>query len=194
MGCYFFPFETYLHFVHEGNTCVTKILELMKGMKTLKTSGRKHGGIDFFIDDEDFERVSQYKWNYNPKFGYITRTEYVDKNHAPKVIYLHRFIMETPQGMDTDHINGNKLDNRRDNLRVCTRSQNLANRGKLITNSTGYKGVTIGNGKYVSQIGFNGNTHRLGSFDNPVHAALAYDDAAIRLFGDFAQTNFTKQD
>lgn len=79
----------------------------------------------FLIDPEDFEKISTHKWKIN-KGGYVCRT--INKNG---LLYLHRFIMDASKGQEIDHIDGNKLDNRKSNLRFCTKSQNSYNRKSL---------------------------------------------------------------
>lgn len=109
-------------------------------------------------------------------------------------IHMHRLIL----GLDSrdtrlcDHKNGNGLDNRRANLRIATTSQNLANRGKTRRNTSGYKGVMWfkRKRKWYARIRVSGKSVHLGYFDDPIDAAKAYDDAALKHFGEFAKTNF----
>lgn len=149
------------------------------------------------VDDEDFEYLNQWKW-----YVLITKhTNYaVHHNKKGKVELMHREIMKTPKGMYTDHINHDGLDNRRCNLRVCTNGQNLANRTPRGTSK--YLGVyfhTFNKGKKgkkyiycVSNIRVNGKTIALGYFKSEKEAALAYDEAAKKYHGEFANLNFTK--
>jgi hypothetical protein len=90
------------------------------------------------VDDEDFEYLNQYKW-YCSFYGYAVRDEGGRKNK--KAIPMHRFLNGTPSGLVTDHINRNKLDNRKVNLRSVTGSQNCTNRGLNKNNVSGHKGV-----------------------------------------------------
>lgn len=106
--------------------------------------------------------------------------------------YIHRYIMARAIGRNlarnetVDHINHDPLDNRRENLRLASQSQNNANRMAQSNNKTGYKGVTRGkNGRYLARIGYQGKTIQVGSFDTPGEAAKAYDDKARELFGEF---------
>jgi len=89
-----------------------------------------------------------------------------------------------------DHINQNKLNNRRNNLRVCSRSENGANRSIPKTNTSGYKGVYRIKNKWMAQIGIKNKSIYLGCFDEKVDAAIAYDTAATKAFGAFARLNF----
>lgn len=105
---------------------------------------------------------------------------------------MHRLIMGFPEGKYVDHINGNSLDNRKSNLRVCTNSENQRNRYKTIRNTSGYKGVRLNTkrNKYDAEIGHHGKHYYLGTFLNPVDAAKAYDEMARKLHGEFAVLNF----
>ena len=100
---------------------------------------------------------------------------------------MHREILNTPEGLDTDHINGDGLDNRRENIRVSTKSQNQANRRNLQSNNTsGFKGVDFHRGKWRAQIKVDGRKIDLGSFDTPDEASGAYLRSAHHHFGKFA--------
>jgi hypothetical protein len=104
-------------------------------MKKIKLTKGKYA----LIDDVDFEIVSKYKWCVG-QFGNTYCA--MRKDSSRNTVYMHRLIMNTPFGKDTDHINGNGLDNRRKNLRVCTHSQNLQNQTRVnIKNTSGVSGV-----------------------------------------------------
>ena len=146
-------------------------------------------GVFAIVDAADYEWLSQYKWSlYGP--GYAAR-------HAHgTTIYMHREIMQAPPGMDVDHINGSRSDNRRSNLRVCTRPQNLRNAGKRPGCLSQYKGVAVDrryNNRCFARIWFEGRTIALGYFNDEVEAALAYDRAALKLFGEYAWLNFPEE-
>ena len=106
-----------------------------------------------------------------------------------KDVKIHQII----KGKHADHIDGNKSNNLESNLREATSSQNAANRGKNKNNKTGYKGVSIKQGKPFAQIRCNNKIYRLGYFESLEEAAKTYDRKAIELFGDFAWTNFPKE-
>ncbi|MDB5823790.1 MAG: endonuclease [Herminiimonas sp.] len=91
--------------------------------------------------------------------------------------------------MDVDHINRNKLDNRPENLRLATAAQNRANIGKQRNNSSGYKGVFLDRGKFRAAIRVSGLRRYLGTFGCAQAAAVAYDSAALAVFGEYAMTN-----
>ena len=136
------------------------------------------------VDDEDYEWLNQWKW-YKNNDGYATRCAWI--GHGYIRYYMHRVIMNTPKGMFTDHINQNRLDNRRSNLRVCNLVQNLANRPKNITNHSGAKGVSWHKcrKKWDAQIKYCGKYIHIGSFDSLEEASKAYQNKASELLGEF---------
>lgn len=95
-------------------------------MKEIIISGKSGKGKFVLVDDQDYEYLNRWKWFLN-NHGYVARNMYTT-DHEGRIKHknerMHRIIMQTPVGMETDHINGNKIDNRRENLRICTRSQN----------------------------------------------------------------------
>ena len=142
-------------------------------------------GKETIVDDDMLEYLSQWKWHYND--GYVCRN--IATENGQKKIRLHAFIMGTPCGMDTDHADGNKLDNRKCNLRICTRSENRKNSKMRKECASGYKGVHKVHNRWSAYIMINKNTC-LGSFRTPEDAAHAYDEAARQYFGEFAVLNF----
>jgi hypothetical protein len=106
---------------------------------------------------------------------------------------MHRQIANPPDGKEVDHINGVTLDNRRENLRVCSHSQNMHNRRlRQKNNKSGYKGVhwLARTKRWVAEIRVNGKSRHLGYFTEKTDAARAYDTAAAECFGEFAHLNF----
>lgn len=146
------------------------------------------------VDDEDYALVSQYSWCYHGD-GYAARGYHKDN----KVIIekMHQLIMgRAPKGLVIDHINGNKLDNRRCNLRFVTQQQNTFNSKRRTplrrgVNPSRYKGVTWRNDrkKWQSRICVNGKRHYLGLFESEEDAACAYNEAAKLFFGEYARLN-----
>lgn len=140
------------------------------------------------VDDDDFERLIVSKWCVSAQ-GYAIR-------HLRKFQFgstmMHREILGAPKDMDVDHVNLNKLDNRRVNLRLCKMSQNIANSGKRKNNTSGYKGVSWSkqNKKWYACIKVNRKTIDLGRYDNILDAVEAHDVAAKKYFGEFARINF----
>jgi hypothetical protein len=111
--------------------------------------------------------------------------------HLPaKVLLLHRVITSAPPGFDVDHINGNGLDNRRSNLRVCTTSENCMNSRTQASSKTGVKGVHLTrSGKFVAHIGLNGEHRHLGTFATLEEAREVRARAAADLHGEFARAD-----
>lgn len=139
------------------------------------------------IDDEDYERVSQYGWCYSSTIGYAVSS----RKHDGKKLLMHRFIMNVPKDKVTDHINRDKLDNRKENLRICSRAQNNCNMGVRSHNKSGLKGVywTEKHKAYQVTIRHNKTPMYLGLFKDKYEAARMYNFWAIDLFGEFASIN-----
>lgn len=131
------------------------------------------------VDDEDFERVNKYKWYFE---------RYATHKSKNECFRMHNLIMNAKE---VDHINGNKLDNRRENLRVVTRSQNNWNQKKTRGASI-YKGVSWHKQtkKWRVRVNKFGKEYGLGLFENEKEAAVAYDEKAKELFGNHARLNF----
>lgn len=140
------------------------------------------------VDAEDFESLSRYKWAYHSN-GYAYRSE--RKNGKTVSVLMHRVVAGTPDDLITDHINGDKLDNRRANLRACTYTQNLGNASLRSNNTTGYKGVTWdkSRGRWRARVNVDGREYHLGRFETRDEAVRAYDARARELFGEYAKTN-----
>ncbi len=135
------------------------------------------------IDIDDLEKVRNYHWYLNKK-GCVATND-LDKYSKE----LHRHIMDYPEGMIVNHINRDKLDNRKCNLRICTNSEHSHNKSSVKSNSkTGFKGIAPC--LYKAKIQKDGVTYQLGKFYTKELAAMAYDRKAIELFGEYARTNF----
>jgi hypothetical protein len=159
-------------------------------IKCAKECGVKvpfHGG-HYFLDYEDWVKYAGTTFIRDNK-GYLVSD--TGKGETRKVWSLHRDIMGNPEGFVVDHVNGNKLDNRKYNLRVCTVAENVRN-SVSTTGSSKYKGVSwdSSRNKWVAQIKFEREQYFLGRFDSEESAAKAYDDAAKDRFGEFARLNF----
>lgn len=152
----------------------------------------------FIIDDEDVERILEYKWFYHHRSGYATTNPEIKNGQiVRKAMYLHRFIAGVPFDTDiqVDHINRDKLDCQKHNLRICNRTQNCANKEIPITNTSGYKGVSLNKTKtkWRSYIKVNQKQIHLGEYFTAEEAAKVYDKAAKKHFGEFAVLNFPEK-
>lgn len=145
------------------------------------------------VDAEDYEWLSQYKWHAIRDDG--TGTYYARRTENGRHIAMHREIMQPPEGKVTDHMNGNGLDNRRANMRNCSRGENSQNRRKNSHTLSGYKGVWQDKktGKYWASIHQKRQGFYDGPFDTAIEAARAYDRLALALFGPFARINFPEE-
>lgn len=144
-------------------------------------------GYFTIVDADDYERLNKYKWHVKVK-----RTGcYAYRSEGKTKIAMHRQILNAPQQLQCDHINHDGLDNRRANLRLCTPQQNACNR-KPLERTSKYKGVywSRGNKKWRAEIRNNGRKIHIGYYYYEMDAAIAYDDVAIELFGEFAYLNF----
>jgi hypothetical protein len=143
---------------------------------------------DVLIDDDMAPLVLSRKWHISDrKRGIYFSTSILFPDGKRRDIKLHRFIMECPPGLLVDHRNGNHLDCRRENLRVCTTAQNTRNEPMLKTNTTGFRGVSFHKRrkKYRAYIKFNNRYIHLGYFQTPEEAAAEYEKAARNYFGEF---------
>ena len=148
-------------------------------------------GSSFIIDRSDFEAVSGHTWSKS-KRGYPVMKTSRSSPEGQKTITLHRFLMQPPPNYDVDHISGDKMDNRRCNLRICSHQQNMYNQKMRNTNTSGYYGVSLikSVGRYEAYIHHCGKKIYLGIFPTAEDAACARDRAAYRLFGKYAKLNF----
>lgn len=157
-------------------------------MKKIKLTQGKYA----LVDDEDFKKVNQHRWCANYRNGYWYAVRSIKKSNGKQTLqYMHRFIMNTPKKMETDHRNHNGFDNQRYNLRTCTRSDNQHNR-QMQQGLSKYKGVVWmkGKKKWRTLIGLHKKRIHLGYFADEIAAAKAYDKKARELFGEFAYLNF----
>ena len=156
----------------------------------MKTIPLGNGG-NIIIDDCDFEDVSRFHWHKN-RGNYPVRFEGNARLPGRKCIYLHRSLMPPPPRKWVDHVNGNKLDNRRENLRICKPRENCRNKKGVKNTSSQYKGVCKckRTGRWAASIGVDFKTIWLGRHSTEEEAARAYDAAAKEHHGDFALLNF----
>ena len=144
------------------------------------------------VDDEDYDELNKHNWylkkNYNTCYAIRTKYKTNDK------IRMHRIIMNCPKDKIIDHINGDGLDNRKENLRICTMSQNLGNSKLRKDNKSGIKGVywDKNRNKWIAQIKINYKKKCLGRFDNINEAKLAYEKASKLYHKKFASNGTLK--
>lgn len=141
------------------------------------------------VDDDDYGWLVQWKWQAlrsSTKY-YATR---MDRTNGLTCIYMHRAIMSAPLGMEVDHINGDGLDNRRSNLRLCTGLENHFNLRKIKPATSKYKGVCVSPEGYITAYAYeNDRTVYIGRFKTEEDAALAYNEATLKIHGEFARLN-----
>lgn len=159
-------------------------------MKEIKLTKGKFA----LVDDEDFERINQYKWQAiykkDKKIYIAKRSRTKKESDSPVYILMHRQIMNINNSkIQVDHINHNTLDNRRCNLRLCNNSQNNMNKKGRSDNTSEYKGVSFYHNKFHAEIMVNQKSYRLGSFDTAIEAAKAYNAKALELHKEFAYLN-----
>jgi len=147
-------------------------------------------GRSVLVDDEDAERLSGYPWRLS-QYGYAIRTkDSSDPPPAPETISMHREICNAPDGVEVDHRNMDRLDNRRENMRLCTRCENQQNR-VASGETSDYKGVCwdATHEKWIVRIQSDGKRRHLGRFHSEVRAAMVYNEAAKKLHGSYARLN-----
>ena len=147
------------------------------------------------VDDTDYEWLNQWKW-CAVKGGHTFYVHTYNKIGTKSKLQMHRIIMDAKTGQQIDHRNGNGLDNKRENLRFSTQSQNCMNQ-KPKGNTSKFKGVSWHkiNKKWRAMIcepNTGGRSRHIGCYDSEVDAGKAYDRAAIKYFGEFARLNFSK--
>ena len=143
------------------------------------------------VDDEDYTFLIQWKWYFSGRYAVRSESlQHEDGTRFKPRRYMHRDINRTPLGVQTDHIDGNGLNNRRRNLRDATCAENQRN-CRRTKGSSKYKGVQLTNrGVYVSHIKVSGKSIYLGSFGiDEIKAAKAYNKAALKYHGKYASLN-----
>lgn len=140
------------------------------------------------INDDDFTHISKYTWR--EKHGYAV-TDIWNKRQKKKImVSMHRLITAASNGVLVDHVNRNRLDNQRENLRICDHQKNQAN--KAPRGKTKIKGVEFRNDRKASwraRLKYNNENIELGYYDNRYEAAKAYNEKSKELFGAFAYQN-----
>jgi hypothetical protein len=159
-------------------------------MKTISLTQDKFA----LVDDEDYEWLSKFNWCVHKVNGnnYVAMRGYFpEPNGKEKTLLMHRSIMNPPKNMQVDHIDHNSLNNQKANLRICTHRDNQRNR-RPRGGTSKYMGVCYykQTGKFCASIRPNNKTIHLGYFTNEEDAAIVYDEAAKKYYGEFANLNF----
>lgn len=141
-------------------------------------------GAECLVDDDVFEWARFFEWRLTSGYFFV--------ENAGRTVLLHRVVIGAEPGQEVDHVDANRLNNTRENLRICSRAENMMNRHCFRGGHSGFKGVTFHKrlGKWAAQITSKNKNKWLGSFDDEAEAARAYDAAARELFGSFARLNF----
>lgn len=151
-------------------------------------------GMVALVDDGDYPLVATRSWQarHHPRQPHLSHYAIHMYRDGEKMrgLYMHRLILSAAPGVLVDHRNGDALDNRRSNLRLCTSRQNNGNRSINCNSTTGFKGVVRSGKRFRASIGSKTDRVKLGCFSDPIEAALAYDAAARARWGEFARLNF----
>jgi hypothetical protein len=146
------------------------------------------------VDDEDFEKVKKYTWHATrkaKKIWYAKTSLRREENKSRKSLLMHRLILDALPGVEVDHRNGGGLDNRRSNIRLCTRSENQCNRGAVRGSFSKFKGVHFKKRekRWYAIIRIKGKQCFIGTFKEEEEAAKAYNKRAFKEHGEFANLN-----
>lgn len=142
----------------------------------------------FYFDKEDYDLIKNYCWFI--KNGYIMTND----PETRKTIRFHRLVMNVSDQFQIDHINHKRYDNRKNNLRIVTNSQNSMNKGLQSNNTSGVTGVSFYNNMWNAEIRYNQKKYYLGSFDNKEDAIKARKEAEEKYFGEYSYANSMKKD
>ncbi|MBW3569683.1 MAG: HNH endonuclease [Gemmatimonadetes bacterium] len=148
------------------------------------------------VDADDFERVNRHHWyRLASGRGHFYAVRMARKPGGGKtMIRMHREVLRAAPGSLVDHRNHDGLDNRKENLRVCSHVENGQNRKPdKVGSASAYKGVQVSRGRWRARIVVDGRQVSLGSFETQEAAARAYDAAALQYFGEYAYTNFAEE-
>jgi hypothetical protein len=145
-------------------------------------------GMVAYVDAADYEELNRYTWQ-------LVSAGYAARHEKGKWVFMHRQIMNPPEGMQVDHIHRNRLDNTRAHLRICTASENARNRGKRADASSRFIGVSYDKKrkKWLAYIRLERKLRQIGAYGDEIEAARAHDYAAVLHHGDFARLNFPEE-
>jgi hypothetical protein len=148
----------------------------------------KIGDWVVLMDEEDYKRefIAGRTWRVRAA---STSKPYLQRRGARRV-WFHRAVMNAQPGQQVDHINGNSLDNRKQNLRLVTPAQNCRNVGPRLGYSSRFKGVGFHLGRWRARIKVDNKHIEVGRFKDEVEAAFAYDIASLKYHGEYGRRNF----
>jgi hypothetical protein len=159
-------------------------------MKEIVVHSKKHGNVVALVDDEDFEMLSKFHWwrGGNRKQYAYQSNSIGNRRYRHKA--MHRMIMGYPDSF-IDHRDGNGFDNRKENLRLCTQRQNTWNKSVQHNSKTGFRGVFFQKelGKFRALIRIDGKQKHIGCFSNAIDAAIAWNNQALKSWGEYARLN-----
>lgn len=168
-------------------------------MKKIDISSKSFPNTFALVDDCDFKHLIKYNWAAVVSHGnlYALRRKLKSDKGAriQRSISMHCHLIQTRKGFEIDHRDGNGLNNQRSNLRACTHQQNMRNMRRPSNNTSGYKGVSKcpESSTWRAYITVNRRQKHLGCFRLKIEAAHAYDSAARKYYGEFANLNFDKK-
>lgn len=166
-------------------------------MKIIEVDSKTHGKHQILLDDEDYEIYSKFKWTIRKDKNTFYAQRCARICGIKKTCILHREIcaLTKGDGLVVDHVNRNGLDNRRENLRICTVTENNRNTTSRANSTSKYKGVwwEKARRKWRAVIKFDNKSIHLGSFINEIDAAKAYNEAALKYHGKFANINIIEE-
>lgn len=138
------------------------------------------------VDDEDYEYISMFKWHLSYS-GYVASSVYNPETKRSKHLLMHRFLTPCPKGKQVDHIDGDRLNNCRDNLRICTLAENRSNSGRYTTNTSGHRGIQWRSDKkkWRARIFHDKKEYFLGYFADKDKAVEVWRRVAKLLYGEF---------
>jgi hypothetical protein len=172
---------------------MNRIVSMTELYTTLDISTGNYKNIYTIIDTSDYTLISDYCWITDSYNGYFRVFSYKEGSRKyDNTIALSRLVLNCPDGMEIDHINGNPLINAKYNLRICSHKDNIRNQTSHNQKVGKFKGVYKNGNGFIARIKHNGSPVYLGQYKTEVEAAKAYNSAAQILFGEFANLNNIK--
>jgi hypothetical protein len=164
----------------KDNETIMKDIEYNKSGDIIIKTSKKH---EILVDKDKYYDLIKYTWR-------VAKVGYAQTEIKGKHIYMHRYLMNPINDEIVDHINGNKLDNRTNNLRISNRQLNAHNKKKQEGTSSKYVGVSLYNNKYIARIKKDHKHYNIGRYETEEEAVKAYNKKALELYGKFANINY----